>query len=67
MDITHVIYGVNKRIITGITHCQPIEAEEKHVYVLIPVKMTMLSLYLYQPFYSQPVKNIICKKKKQQK
>lgn len=38
MDITHVIYGVNERIITGITHCQPIEAEEKYVYVFIPEK-----------------------------
>lgn len=49
MYCTHVIYWINKWIVTAITHGKPIETEPNYVDIRIPEnKLTMKYIIIYQ-------------------
>lgn len=41
---TYVVYRVDKRVVAGVAHGQPVKAEENHIYVSVPVNKLRVSI-----------------------
>lgn len=48
INVTHVVYSVDERVVTAVAHCQPVTAEKYNINITKPKIMYILKfMFIY--------------------